>query len=204
MKKKTNVCMLSLAFSLLIAGCSSGFKTHIFYPGFEVALPIIEAVEYPSFRETNSNKPYEVKIYLANLFYGKKYNSDEIEYLHSYSSLQSIDILLETSNKILATYDVDLEEYSKQENGIIANNANKATINDFKLFYPFNLQELFAGDCFNQEITFVIKYKAKTNDSYLEHGKTISFLLNKTSTSIEIRNFNYDYFSRLIGGSSNV
>ena len=193
MIKKTSKCMIFLTLTLLVIGCSNGTSKHIFYPGFETSLPIIEAVEYPSFRETNNNKPYEVKIYLANLFYGKKYNSDEIEFLHSYSNLQSIDVFLESSNKVLFTYSVNLEEYSRQENGIISNNANKATIKDFKLSYPFNLQELFAENCHNQNINFVIKYTEKTIDSYLERGKIISFLLNKNSTSIEISNFGYDY-----------
>lgn len=200
-KRQAHMCFF-LIFTLLVAGCSNGSSTHIFYPGFETSLPIIEAVEYPSFRGKNNNKPYEVKIYLANLFYGKKYNSDEIEHLHSYSNLQSIDVFLESNNKVLLTYSVDLKEYSKQENGIIANNANKATINDFKLMYPFDLQELFVTNCYNQNVTFVIRYAEKTIDSFLERGKTISFLLNKNSTSIEISNFEYDYFAWLLGFSN--
>ena len=69
-KRQAHMCFF-LIFTLLVVGCSNGSSTHIFYPGFETSLPTIEAVEYPSFRGKNNNKPYEVKIYLANLFYGK-------------------------------------------------------------------------------------------------------------------------------------
>ena len=180
---------------LLISGCSNNYKSHIFKPGFEASLPVMEAIQYPTYRETNSDKPYTIKIYLANLYYGKKYGSNEIVFLRSYSGLLSITILLELKDEVLMFYDVDLLEYEKQENGICSNTANKAKITDFNLYYSFNLQEIFNDNYDNQNIEFKIVYKEEIATKTSERGKAISFLLNKNESGIKIDNFDYYYFN---------
>ena len=79
----------------------------------------MEAIDYPIKKQKSNVDPYEVRIYLANLYYGKNYGSEEIVYHKGYNNLMSIKVYLETNSEVVSLYDVDLDEYSKQENGII-------------------------------------------------------------------------------------
>ena len=158
-------------------------------------MPTIEGIDYPSLRLNSVDKSYCVNIYLANLFYGTKYGSNDIALIHKYGGLKGITIALVSSEEILSFYDVDLNEYSKQENGIIWNNANKAKIKDFSLCYPFDLQTIFKGET-KSLISFKIIYSSETEVSDLERGKSITFNLVKTQSFIEISAFDYSYINK--------
>ena len=177
---------------LLISCASSARQSYVFRPGLEGALPVIEAIDYPSSRLNSVDESYCVNIFLANLFYGKRYGENGISFIHGYGGLKEINLTLSFNGNVLSFYNIDLNEYSKQENGIIWNNANKAGIKDFSLCYPFDLQNI-VKDEINSRITFKIVYKSENEVSIVERGKKISFDLVKTQSFIEIGSFNYSY-----------
>ena len=101
----------------------------------------------------------------------------------------SIKVYLETNSEVVSLYDVDLDEYSKQENGIIWNDSGKAKIKDFKMVYSFDIQTVFT-DSTNQVISFVIKYE----EDVTEHGIIVDFVLEKDDVNIKLSGFNDKYF----------
>ena len=156
---------------------------------------ICEAIEYPfDKRSLIGNFSYVVNIMVANLYYGKRYDG-------TYGSLfgegnnvgykfESISIFLSDFDKqIIKRYEVDINEYSKQENGI---DCDKKAIhkNDFNLIYSFDLIELFPSD-YNHKITFSVLYKEIVQNGYQLFGSDFIFNLEKNSESIYIQKYSF-------------
>ena len=190
MQNSKILCLLITPF-LLLSSCDffSSRKSFVFYPDHIIKRPVIEAIDYPIKKQKSNVDPYEVRVYLANLYYGKNYGSEEIVYHKGYNNLMSIKVYLETNSEVVSLYDVDLDEYSKQENGIIWNDSGKAKIKDFKMVYSFDIQTVFT-DSTNQVISFVIKYE----EDVTEHGIIVDFVLEKDDVNIKLSGFNDKYF----------
>lgn len=193
MKSNKLLPLLVTPFFLLSSCDFSNKNAFVFKPGPTIRYPIIEAIEYPTNKKRNNEEPFDVIIYLANMYYDKSSGSKDVTFKHGYDGLQSIQVYLSLDENIVFSYDVDLVEYSKQENGIIMSEANKVKICDFKLKYSFDLQRIFSNDI-NKEISFVVEYLDDAT-SFKQHGKTFTFSLDKNNDYIKLSNFSYDKFS---------
>lgn len=164
------------------------------------SLAICEAIDYSkqkaSYQETDT---FNVDIMVANLYYGKKYDGSigllvGTEDNPGYS-FEAINISLNNSSKqLIAEYSVDMNEYPKQENGILRDekNINK---DDFKLKYSFNLIELINGN-YDDNIHFEVNYVESGKAGYVADtrifGRSFSLHLKKDQSSISLNDLEFD------------
>lgn len=164
------------------------------------SLAICEAIDYPEPKTTYQDTDvYNVDIMVANLYYGQKYDGSTgllvgAEDNPGYS-FDAINISLNNSNKqLIADYSVDMNEYPKQENGILRDekNINK---DDFKLTYSFNLIELINGN-YDDNIHFEVNYVESGKTGYVADtrifGRSFSLHLKKDQSSISLNDLEFD------------
>ncbi len=156
---------LSLVF-LLVTGCSGKNNTFISSYSSNASLAIIEGIEW----DNDSN----VNVLIANLYYGTAYNGEihQLVYQHFESIDVSMGTLENNSFSEISKYSVDMESYNSQEYGILRENAEKATSDDFKLSYTFNLRTLLSIEkgprITFDNLCFLIAYTEIYNDGFSE------------------------------------
>lgn len=149
------------------------------------------AISFPTYKETDFNKCFVVKIMIANLYFHTDYRNPNEVYGEEGARHESIVISLKTDDRIIATYNVDPVEYALEKNGILLDSIKSATASSFKLVYPFNLVELFTSD-FQNSIYFTILYSYAYSDTH-QGSQYFSFHLNKTESSIALSKYSFSF-----------
>lgn len=183
----------SFLFALGLTACSAPldpFFISSFSSGPSYA--ILEGISYNS--ESSRSEPFVVSVLIANLYYGKTYKGD-IDKLVSYN-FDSIEVSFHDSSTDFFTFDVDMAEYSSQENGILQENARSATADDFEMAYDFDLSELFLErNNYTGEVIFSITYNEKRQGSEnWSFSRGFTGTLTIDDNTIMLSDVEYDYF----------
>lgn len=181
--------LTSLFFLLFGCSLSNGMNHKIFKPGPVSDSFTIDAIEWPTYEEKNSNNPFLINVYVANLFFGLSKNN-EVTYLGS-ETCEYGKISLRNQYGLLKDFDIDLEEFKKKDNGIIRDYANFARLKDFKLKYSFNLQEIFK-ESFNGTISIIIDFQSKRVTGHYHRGEEINFDFTKNLELTKITFIDYE------------
>ncbi len=196
MKKIILVLIASIV--LLLTSCERrGF--YVNKPGLNLSYGICEAIDYPSNKaKIKDDSSFNVNVMIANLYYGKKYDGSTglfigTEEKPGYNFETIIVSLNDFENRSIFDYSVDINEYSKQENGI---EDGKFIIRkkDFNLIYSFNLIILIPEE-YDNNITFKVTYNEKTQQDQYSFSRCFSFHLLKTEEYIFLENFDFSFGS---------
>ena len=163
-----------------------------------LGLAICEGIDYPEpLTNYKESAVFNVDIMIANLYYETQ-NDGTIQLLVGSEEnpgycFDAINISLNDSKKQLVKYyNVDIIEYSKQENGI-ENSKTNIVESDFKLKYTFNLLDAFKGR-YDDEIYFEINYVENNGENTTRiFGKSFSFHLKKNQNSIMVDKLECNY-----------
>lgn len=188
---KKGCLIFFVTISLLLISCEAR-RFYINKPGFNISYAIAEGISYPSAKRNfkKDSSPFEIKVMVANLYYGKNY--DGIEALLVDYGFESINIsLLNSRDDLIKQYDVDVIEYAKKDNGISSDNYFIKE-KDFKLVYSFDLIDLFQED-FSDKIRFQISYVETMQEKQHSFSRVFSFRLVKTDNSIFLKDFDFSF-----------
>lgn len=195
--KKVFLVLISCTVLFLTSCERRGF--YINKPGLNLSYGICEAIDYPSTKtKIISDSSFSVNVMIANLYYGKKYDGSYglfvgTEEEPGYSFETIVISLNDFDNRSISDYSVDINEYSKQENGI-ENGKLITRKKDFKLIYSFNLINLIPKE-YDNRITFKVTYTEKMQKDQHTFSRRFSFHLLKTETYIFLEDFNFNFGS---------
>ncbi len=144
--RKVSKFLLSICSVFFFSSCSTEMSSFVTSYSSCPSLAIMEGMTW--------NKE-EVKILLANLYYSKCYNG-QIDRVVYYDYVSITVSMHNSKDEELYKYNVDIEEYSSRENGILLHEAYRARASDFKLKYTFDLNETITED--TEDVYFLITY----------------------------------------------
>lgn len=182
---------------LILSSCSS---TH-FYCGYSsnISWAISDAIEYKigTYR-IGENFNFPVSIMIANRFYGRKYDGTFGVLIGSEEKpgygFVNIDVLLKDSKKTtIKDYEVNLDDYNKQENGIEIHK-EQITKSDFSLFYDFELNSLLPEN-YDGKVFFEVAYTMVVNDERDTFGNIYSFDCLKNNNTFKLTNFGFNFLN---------
>jgi len=180
-------------------GCASGSGENFFSTtsSGNIQMAVSEAIEYPKGDSADSEGRFEVKVMVANLYYGTTHDGSVSIVIGTKEdpgySFESITVSLLAQESPVAIYPVNLEQYALPKNGILLENAKTAKSSDYSLSYPFDLDALLK-EAFDDQIVFSVIYVESFSDATTStFGRKFSFHLKKENGASSLSDFSCDY-----------